>query len=121
MNPKLIPLIIGIILAIIVGGIIYSQSGARAGAVQPPSTSTSTSEVYSMAEVATHASAESCWSVIDGRVYDLTAWVSQHPGGERVILSICGVDGTAAFRGQHGTAQVQADILVNYEIGSVQQ
>jgi hypothetical protein len=54
--------------------------------------------------VATHNSAESCWTAIDGSVYDLTTWVDQHPGGAGNILSICGIDGTSAFNRQHASA-----------------
>ncbi|MFT6973323.1 MAG: hypothetical protein ACJAV4_000546 [Pontimonas sp.] len=53
--------------------------------------------------VSTHDSAESCWTAIDGSVYDLTAWVEQHPGGAGNILSICGVDGTSAFNQKHAS------------------
>lgn len=119
MNSKSTPLIIGFVLIAVVGALIYWQSGERTGAVETPSAGAG--DTYAMAEVATHKSAESCWTVIDGRVHDLTAWVSQHPGGRNAILSLCGADGTAAFRGQHGTAEVQADILADYEIGSVQE
>jgi len=53
--------------------------------------------------VATHNSAESCWTAIDGSVYDLTTWVDQHPGGAGKILSICGIDGTSAFNQKHAS------------------
>ena len=53
--------------------------------------------------VATHNSAESCWTAIDGSVYDLTTWVDQHPGGAGNILSICGIDGTSAFNQKHAS------------------
>lgn len=76
---------------------------------------------YAMANVAIHKDAASCWTVIDNFVYDLTAWISQHPGGERAILSICGKDGTAAFRGQHDNAKKQADILATFKIGALAQ
>ena len=43
-------------------------------------------EVFSMAEVAKHNSADSCWLVIDGEVYDVTSFLQEHPGGKRVLL-----------------------------------
>jgi cytochrome b involved in lipid metabolism len=57
---------------------------------------------YTKATVATHSGEASCWSIINGGVYDLTSFVGDHPGGDRNILKICGKDGTAAFEGQHG-------------------
>ena len=72
-----------------------------------------------MIEVAKHNSVESCYTVIDNKVYDLTKWIPQHPGGEAAILSICGKDGTEIFRGQHDHNQKQEDILQQFLIGDL--
>ncbi len=56
---------------------------------------------YSMTEVRAHASASSCWTVINGNVYDLTSWISRHPGGKSAITGLCGKDGTASFESEH--------------------
>jgi cytochrome b involved in lipid metabolism len=74
-----------------------------------------------MAQVAQHNNASSCWSAINGKVYDLTNWISQHPGGPEHILSICGIDGSSAFNAQHaGNAQVEA-VLQQFYIGDLSQ
>ncbi len=54
-----------------------------------------------LAQVAQNKSADSCWSAIDGNVYDLTRWINSHPGGAAAIRSLCGVDGSVAFAAQH--------------------
>lgn len=82
---------------------------------------TGTAGAITIAAVATHNTAQSCWTVIDGNVYDLTQWISRHPGGERAILGLCGTDGTAAFHGQHKDNQKQADILAGFKIGTLAQ
>jgi cytochrome b involved in lipid metabolism len=74
-----------------------------------------------MSDVATHNSTASCWTVIDGNVYDLTGWISQHPGGDRAIEQLCGTDGTQKFHGQHKNNKTQADILVTFKIGVLAQ
>lgn len=56
---------------------------------------------YTKEEVAKHNTKETCWSIIDGRVYDLTDWIGKHPGGPGNIMKICGADGTSAFSKQH--------------------
>lgn len=38
------------------------------------------------AEVAKHNTRESCWTVIDSKVYDVTAFLRQHPGGAAILL-----------------------------------
>jgi len=73
--------------------------------------------VYTMADVATHADASSCWTAINGQVYDLTAWISKHPGGAANILRICGIDGTAGFEQQHGSQTRPEAILGSFKIG----
>jgi cytochrome b involved in lipid metabolism len=56
---------------------------------------------YTMAQVKANKSAAKCWSVINGDVYDLTKWISAHPGGAGAILSLCGTDGTQDFIAMH--------------------
>lgn len=74
---------------------------------------------YTIAQVAAHKDASSCWSAVNGGVHDLTAWIAQHPGGENAILSICGKDGTDAFNNQHGGKEKQETILQTFKIGEL--
>ncbi|MBY0538287.1 hypothetical protein K2P47_02725 [Patescibacteria group bacterium] len=67
-----------------------------------------------MQVVATHNDASSCWSVIDGKVYDLTSYVPKHPGGKSEILAICGRDGSSMFNGQHGGDAKPERVLAGY-------
>lgn len=75
----------------------------------------------SIAEVAAHASRTSCWSTINGNVYDLTSWIPKHPGGEEAILKICGKDGSSKFNGKHGKDAGKIAVLSGFKIGSVPQ
>lgn len=54
--------------------------------------------VLTLDEIAKHASPDNCWFAIEGKVYDVTAFIAQgiHPGGE-VILNGCGQDATDMF------------------------
>ena len=72
---------------------------------------------FTITEVAEHDNISSCWTVINGDVYDLTKWIPQHPGGPDKILSICGTDGTSKFVDQHDNAPKQQNILVGFKIG----
>ncbi len=51
---------------------------------------------YSLEEVGEHATAEDCWLVIDGKVYEATGMIGEHPGGE-AILKGCGQDASQMF------------------------
>lgn len=44
----------------------------------------------SLAELAEHNDAESCWKAIHGRVFDITEYVPHHPTDEEVLLEWCG-------------------------------
>jgi len=37
---------------------------------------------FTTAEVAAHASDGDCWVIINDRVYDVTAFLDDHPGGK---------------------------------------
>lgn len=69
--------------------------------------------------MAKHADANSCWSAVNGKVYDLTKWINQHPGGPRRILAMCGKDASDAFNGQHGGQARPEKELAGFEIGTL--
>jgi cytochrome b involved in lipid metabolism len=82
-------------------------------------TTSSTAKTFTIAQVATHNSEANCYSAINGNVYDLTAFITKHPGGDRNILRICGIDGSAAFDGQHGGDSKPERILAGFEVGTL--
>jgi cytochrome b involved in lipid metabolism len=86
-----------------------------------PSIPVSETSSYTLAQVATHSNASSCWSIVQNNVYDLTSWINQHPGGSQAILSICGKDGTVAFEGQHGGQSRPLSELQGFAIGIYKQ
>jgi cytochrome b involved in lipid metabolism len=93
-----------------------------APAATPTPSPTPTAEVttqagYTMDKVRENNSASSCWSIINGNVYDLTKWISSHPGGRSAITGICGRDGTSTFNGRHRGDGGPASILSGYLLG----
>jgi flavocytochrome c len=58
--------------------------------------------IISMEQVAQHNLQDDCWVAIHGKVFDLTKFADQHPGGVRSIQQLCGVQGTQAFSLAHG-------------------
>ncbi|CAD7945096.1 unnamed protein product [Amoebophrya sp. A25] len=49
-----------------------------------------------------HKTRDSCWIVIDRKVYDVTQFLSMHPGGEELIVKAAGYDATNVFEATHG-------------------
>lgn len=76
--------------------------------------------VYSMADVQAHATVGDCWSAINGSVYDLTTWVSRHPGGENPIKGLCGTDGSAKFNRKHASGTKPQSMLALLKIGTLE-
>lgn len=76
-------------------------------------------DAYTLAQVAEHATAESCWSAVNGMVYDLTKWIPLHPGGESKIKALCGKDGSASFTKKHGGQEKPEATLATYKIGTL--
>lgn len=138
-------IVIIIVLVVVIGGILVfvrnsaspatdytaSPTSAPSESINPgntnptpvtaptPTGGTSTPGAYTLADVAKHASGSSCWTAINGNVYDLTTWISEHPGGPQRILSICGIDGSSAFNAQHGGDPRVASILASMKIGTL--
>jgi len=82
-----------------------------------PTAEVTTQAGYTMDKVRENNSASSCWSIISGNVYDLTKWISSHPGGRSAITGICGRDGTSTFNGKHRGDGGPASILSGYLLG----
>jgi hypothetical protein len=151
MQNKSTSIILGVIIVIliIIGVAFATKNKAPAGVVEPtdtavpagvtttPSimyptgtstattTATTTSSIpksYTLAEIAAHNTSSNCWTAINFKVYDLTPFVTKHPGGVQNITKLCGIDGTAKFTAQHGStpgaiaqlAKLQIGVLANY-------
>lgn len=100
---------------------VTEMATAPESEVDPSATSDSVlpDNAFTLTEVSQHNSETDCWTAVNGVVYDLTSFISKHPGGKRGILSICGRDGTDAFEGKHGGQPRPASTLAGFEIGSL--
>ncbi|MDB5224414.1 MAG: uncharacterized protein JWO43_36 [Candidatus Adlerbacteria bacterium] len=137
---KIIITVVAVIIVILGGLVLWHPSASSTQQVATPATSDpivpitnpaatptastttpATPGTYTLADVAKHPNKTSCWAAINGSVYDLTKWISQHPGGPDRILSICGKDGSSAFNGQHSGDTKPAAMLATFKIGALVQ
>ncbi|KAJ9314385.1 hypothetical protein DTO271D3_5362 [Paecilomyces variotii] len=49
------------------------------------------------ADIAKHDSKDSCWVIVHGKAYDVTEFLPEHPGGQKIILKYAGKDATEEF------------------------
>lgn len=92
---------------------------ASTSAPAPASPSATSASTFTMAEVAEHNSAADCWAAVGGSVYDLTTWITRHPGGADRILPLCGTDATSAFTAQHNGNGQATGQLAELKIGTL--
>ena len=73
---------------------------------------------YTWDEVRQHTSPGDLWLVIDNKVYDVSQWMDEHPGGAAVLLQEAGRDATAAFADVGHTLYAE-DLLKAYYLGDL--
>lgn len=69
-----------------------------------------------LAEVEQHVTHDDLWLVIDGKVYDVSEYMDDHPGGGEILLNAAGKDGTDDFEDVGHSADARAR-LKKLEIG----
>lgn len=60
------------------------------------------------------------WVVIKGKVYDVSKFVDEHPGGEEVLLDVAGKDATTEFV-DVGHSEEAEEILEKLHIGQTDE
>lgn len=77
---------------------------------------------FTLNEISQHAAAADCWIVINNKVYGVSDYLVEHPGGSAAITPFCGTDATQAFvtKGGGGAhSNFAYEQLVNYFLGQV--
>ncbi|XP_032303031.1 nitrate reductase [NADH] isoform X2 [Coturnix japonica] len=74
--------------------------------------------VFTLEEVGKRNSNREAWLVIHGRVYDVTRFLEEHPGGEEVLLEQAGRDATESFE-DVGHSTDAREMLKQYYVGEI--
>jgi cytochrome b involved in lipid metabolism len=90
-------------------------------AASTPAPAKTQEALYTMAKVKENNSATSCWSAINGNVYNLTQWIRSHPGGASAITGLCGTDGTSSFNARHRGQGSPTSTLAGYLLGPLEK
>ena len=76
----------------------------------------------SLAELKEHNTQFDCWTVYNGKVYNITQYMHYHPGGVKVIMQGAGRDCTRLFNRYHAWINIDnmlAKCLVGNFIGDI--
>ncbi|MCO5588419.1 hypothetical protein L7F22_042375 [Adiantum nelumboides] len=72
-------------------------------------------------EVAKHNSEQSCHVIVHGKVYDVTEFLPDHPGGKGIILKYAGKDATEAYDPIHPPGTLEENLAPEKYLGEVDQ
>ncbi|KAJ3820007.1 hypothetical protein F5878DRAFT_630111 [Lentinula raphanica] len=75
--------------------------------------------VFDVDELAAHAVPSSCWSPCKAKVYDITSFLQDHPGGDDIILKYAGQDVETVMKDKTEDEHSDSayDMLDEYAIG----
>lgn len=75
---------------------------------------------YTISQVAEKNTRSACWTIIENKVYDITNYIPNHPGGEEEISQICGKDGSKLFAKPQEHKEGGANNVLNgFQIGNL--
>ena len=74
---------------------------------------------YTLSEIQNHNTKQNCYTIINGKAYNLTEFIDKHMGGSEKILNLCGKDGSSAFTNKHGENEKAIKTLESFYIGEV--
>ncbi|KAH7670838.1 Cytochrome b5 domain-containing protein [Dioscorea alata] len=78
------------------------------------------SKKYSKSEISLHSSKKDCWLVIHGKVYDVTKFLDDHPGGDDVLIhASASGDATQSFE-DIGHSSIATTMMERFLVGVVE-
>uniref|UniRef100_A0A8C4T0U8 Cytochrome b5 n=1 Tax=Erpetoichthys calabaricus TaxID=27687 RepID=A0A8C4T0U8_ERPCA len=83
-------------------------------ALTPTDSSSQDKAVFTLEEVKKHNVSKNTWVIIHDKVYDVTHFLDEHPGGEEVLLEQAGGDATEKMLKQHyiGNSAIKGSLVV---------
>ncbi|XP_029623279.1 cytochrome b5 [Salmo trutta] len=74
---------------------------------------------YTLEEVKTHNTITDAWLIIHDKVYNVTSFLQEHPGGVEIVMMEAGADATESFESV-GHSPDARGMLIQFYIGELQ-
>ena len=115
-------LLVFALVLVVVFFIRNSSSGSQNIAVGEPNPNGNQAKGINLEDLSKHNKLEDCWVSYNGKVYDLTSWLPNHPGRPERILPYCGTseEFKNAFEQKHGTTKAKLLTQVGTFMGDLQ-
>jgi len=111
------------VLSLLLSSVILAWCGVKSATQKPTNTVTqsATSNIaaekyYTLAEVQSHNSQFDCRIIINSKVYDITAYFSNHPWGDNTLTPLCWMDWTNEFNKYHQGGGKAKSVLESFQI-----
>ncbi|XP_017466884.1 PREDICTED: cytochrome b5 [Rhagoletis zephyria] len=75
-------------------------------------------KLYSREEISKHNTNKNTWLIIHNNVYDVSAFLNEHPGGEEVLIEQAGKEATENFE-DVGHSSDAREMMKKYKIGEL--
>ncbi|XP_051164248.1 cytochrome b5 [Leptopilina boulardi] len=82
------------------------------------SSSSTATKLFSREEVAKYNDSKETWLIIHNNVYNVTAFLNEHPGGEEVLLELAGKDATESFE-DVGHSSDARQMMEPFKVGEI--
>ncbi|KAI3971566.1 hypothetical protein MKW92_043634 [Papaver armeniacum] len=75
-------------------------------------------KLYTVEEASKHNTKQDCWLILDGKVYNVTKYLDDHPGGDDVLVNATGRDAIEDFDFV-GHSKSARELMETYLIGEL--
>ncbi len=76
-------------------------------------------KILTIKEVAKHNKKDDCWVIIHDKVYDLSEFIPDHPGGQKIIIRYAGKDATKKYDPIHAPGILEKYLPASKCLGPV--
>ena len=78
----------------------------------------SNAKTFTFEEIAKHNNRNDCWIIVHGKVYDVTPFLDDHPGGDESLILSTGKDATIDFE-DVGHSDSAIDMMQKFFVGKM--